>query len=128
VQLIRLEHQLDLIRRLSEQGHTADLVDADNDFHQMIVEFSGNKALREVWRQYLTRIVAMQMIMQPAGYVPPESELQETVNGHAQILEALRAHDAVAAERSARQHLVGTLDQLLRERKNQNGEESDDID
>jgi DNA-binding GntR family transcriptional regulator len=117
VQLIRLEHQHELIKRLavpvSAPGLSSDLIEADNSFHLMLLEFSGNKALKEVWRQYLVRIVAMQTMLMPPTYCVPAEIHERTSRGHLAIIEALRARDADAADNAARVSLAQGLQELL---------------
>jgi DNA-binding GntR family transcriptional regulator len=119
VEIIRLEHQNELIKRLAKPGLSADLIEADNAFHLMILDFSGNKALREVWRQYLGRIVAMQMMLVPPNYCPSVEVHEETLREHVLIIDALKAHDPDTAERVARGSLVRSLQELLEMWRNQ---------
>ena len=113
VEIIRLEHQNDLLRRICSPGVSSDVVEADNAFHLMILDFSGNKALKEVWRQYLVRIVSMQTLLVPPTHVMTMDVHERTLRDHETLIEALRAHDPDAAERVARSTLARSLKDLL---------------
>lgn len=101
VQLMRLEHEHALMQQLTHEGQEQALVDSDNRFHHMILEFSGNRILLEVWHNYLQRIIVAQTVLFPA-YRHLDAVHRETFSGHAEIVKALATRKPDQAEQVMR--------------------------
>jgi DNA-binding GntR family transcriptional regulator len=112
VEMMRLEHEFSLMKRFASPKEFSSFAECDNTFHRMLVEFSGNRALREVWRQYLVRIVTAQAALWPAAYVPRTQEMRVTILEHATIVKALQSRNGATAERAVRRHLSRGLRDL----------------
>jgi DNA-binding GntR family transcriptional regulator len=98
-ELKRLEKLLATMRRAAARGDKRAAVDADFAFHLTIVEASGNWLLKQFWeRMRLATTTLLTLAKTPRS-------LPEIAERHQVVLEALRAHDADAAERVMRRHI-----------------------
>lgn len=101
------------IQAISRGGQRLDerrthLVEANDKFHEAIVDASGNHLLSDLVRRscqyhFNYRIAA----------VYTDSETAAAIAGHRQLARALRARDADSAESIARQHVLEALDYVL---------------
>jgi DNA-binding GntR family transcriptional regulator len=110
--LLRLQHEHELMQRLTGPSMDEALAASDDRFHRQIVESSGNQALHEVWQQYLTRIIATQVALIPQYRAA--SVYSEMFEQHQAILDALIARDPDTAERAIRVHIASGREQLMR--------------
>lgn len=121
VQLLRIEQEHDLMRKLAGSRDTDAFTQSDTRFHRLIIEASGNPILLSVWDQYHVRVLSVHGIlrqMYEEGGAVWANEDAATIRGHQRIVDALRRHDADAAERAARQATAEGLegyDRILRE-------------
>lgn len=110
----------DLVNLSDEQQ----LRDLDWEFHSLINRLGGSQRLLSVLRQ-MGRILPQQL------YGVPPSVSARSVVQHTQIVDALRAGDADAADRAAVEHTVdegGHLVALLRERGILTEDDGEDTD
>lgn len=101
------------ISRMSNAAHdTPDGEDADRDFHMLIAKATGNKAniymMENLWR-IRTEVQGVRKVY--AAVCVEDS--QHRVNEHAEILNALRDRDPLAARKAMRQHFSRLLEALL---------------
>jgi len=97
--LTQLEDLLAAMRKAARHGDQHAQVEADVAFHHTIIEASGNGLLRQFWeamRLATTTFLTVLMARRP---------LLELAERHVPIMDALRAHDASAAEAAMRRHI-----------------------
>jgi DNA-binding GntR family transcriptional regulator len=110
-EMLRIQHEHELMRRLTEPTMDEALAASDDRFHRLIIEASRNQALREVWQQYLTRIVAAQVVLIPEYRTA--SVYSEMFAHHQVIVDALVARNSDAAECAIRYHIACGRNQIL---------------
>ncbi|MBP3488187.1 MAG: GntR family transcriptional regulator [Roseburia sp.] len=103
-QLDELEENIYLSDFHSSKGNSEQVVELDNRFHEILYNASGSKELRHIlldFHHYVQRVRKVTLAVQ-----------ERAVNSndeHRRIVEALKAHDAKAAERLADMHLMNTI-------------------
>ncbi len=75
---------------------------ADNKFHQFLVNKSPNIILKEIAERYLVIVSTLSILYRTGANKSPQDILGE----HKAIIDALVRHDGGLAERLARQHLL----------------------
>jgi len=87
--------------------------EADFRFHEAICLASDLKRLHQVLSGLWLQTRALLRHLDAAGIYPSPEELDQVVDDHAQVLAALRAHDADAAEAAISEHLRIRRDHLV---------------
>lgn len=82
-------------------GNVREFVRLDDDFHQLLAEFSGNADIERVVRQLRDRI--FRVISRIVEHIP--NRIRETGEEHRQIIRALVDGDGNRAAKLMRQHL-----------------------
>ena len=82
----------------------------DHELHRLLMEFAGNKPLKELWEQ-----VNMHVQMARVGYGEAERELNLTQEEHEELLGAFEARDAAALQQVMSHHLERAKQSLLRD-------------
>jgi DNA-binding GntR family transcriptional regulator len=95
----RLEKLLDSMRTAAARGDVRASVDADFEFHFTIVKASGNWLLQQAWERM--RLATTTFLTVSKSH----RSLAEIAERHVLVLEALQAHDPVAAEAAMRRHI-----------------------
>jgi len=99
-QLARIEHLNTSIKEARDSDGQLEAFRRDMAFHDAIVEASGNRALFESHATYNARLWRVRFL---------SSQRVESREGtrreHLEIVEALKARDAAAAQRALKQHL-----------------------
>jgi DNA-binding GntR family transcriptional regulator len=83
-------------------GRVQAVAAADMAFHRLIVELSGNRALLNAWEP-LTPLIETVLSIAEATV----QDLPQAIDGHRDILHALRQHDPDTAVRLLSEHLPG---------------------
>lgn len=96
----------DFDRALTRNDLSA-LLEADMNFHKLLVHAGQNSVLDELYRQLTGRVQMLMAIADIGGRMSTGNE------DHKEILQALRACDVGAAETALRNHLVVTRDAIL---------------
>lgn len=107
-QLRRLER---LHQKLEEHFEAEDregYIKANNDYHTLVQEITGNKVLNEIING-LREKVLLYRFRQLSG----EKRLSESIQEHRNILDAFRRRDADAAEARMRDHLLRQCQALV---------------
>jgi DNA-binding GntR family transcriptional regulator len=94
-----LEAELDAMHRAADENDLHAQVEHDVTFHRLIVEASGNAILLETW---LSLGIGPRTIVTALRSGLDGHEIAER---HRPVLEALRAHDPVAAGTALRRHV-----------------------
>ena len=97
--LKRLEKLLIVMKNAAARGDTRAAVSADFAFHLAIVEASGNWLLKQFWERMRLATTTFLTVLKA------HHSLSEIAGRHALVLDALRAHNAVDAEREMRLHI-----------------------
>ncbi len=102
-----LESLIDImLTRLKERDFPA-LTEADVRFHQLIVQTSDNQALERAFDQlapFARTFITLTL---------PHVDIQEIVQEHKKILQALRSRDAESTANAARTHQLNVRDLML---------------
>ena len=95
------------MRRLRQQGDLIGLSDANARLHAAILEASGHETVRRLSRTLSSQIVRFQFrtVLLPGR---PDHSLAE----HSEIVEAIAARDANAAEQAMQRHLLHVAEAL----------------
>jgi DNA-binding GntR family transcriptional regulator len=87
-------------RRAYREGQLSELITANQSFHQVLVERSGNPVLEAMYRT-LQGYIGLMMSVSLSWHRRPVETLRE----HGEILRALKSGDPDAAERAIRRHV-----------------------
>jgi DNA-binding GntR family transcriptional regulator len=115
IQMRRIEH-LYARTRAAAIGTTSrhELVEANEEFHSAVYEAAGNTRLSETIARNHDLFFNYNV-----GMLYTDEEAKEAIEGHAAIVEALKARDGDAADATCRKHLMEGLEvMLLRHREN----------
>ena len=96
-------------RMLATRDNVAEFARADLEFHLVLAKATGNPVLikvNNVLRSVLS--ISMENIVSTLG-------MQDGLHFHRLLIDAVRARDAVAAERHMQEHVVRTIDRLRAE-------------
>jgi DNA-binding FadR family transcriptional regulator len=96
-------------RMLATRDSVAEFARADLEFHLVLAKATGNPVLikvNNVLRSVLS--ISMENIVSTLG-------MQDGLHFHRLLIDAVRARDAVAAERHMQEHVVRTIDRLRAE-------------
>ncbi|MFE3905661.1 GntR family transcriptional regulator [Streptomyces sp. NPDC059153] len=107
-QLRNMERLLLLSRKAAEAGRLREVVTHNADFHQQIVEASGNPLLQDLMSPLdsrLRRLFRLTSALKDGNPMCGE---------HERLHEAIRDHDEVKAEELARAHVAGTRASAMR--------------
>jgi DNA-binding GntR family transcriptional regulator len=97
--LKKLEKQLQVMRKAAAKGDARGAVEADFAFHLVIVEASGNWLLKQFWERM--RLATTTFLTVSKSH----HSLEEIVERHTPVLEALRAGNPEEAESAMRRHI-----------------------
>lgn len=101
-QLARLEAFFQEGQEVLDTGDNRALIAFDQRFHEMLYQAAGNEFLAETLeRLYWLSLRLWHLCLDHAG------RIQEAVEEHGQLIEALKDRDAGRAEEIMRQHIVG---------------------
>jgi DNA-binding GntR family transcriptional regulator len=94
-----LDAEIEAMRTASAEGDLHGQLVHDARFHEIIFETTGNRLLLDVWRSLHAEIRAL------ITYTRLHTELDEIVDSHRPIVEALRMRDPVLAGKEMRHHI-----------------------
>ncbi|WP_328375447.1 GntR family transcriptional regulator [Streptomyces sp. NBC_01020] len=107
-QLRTMESLLTRGRTAADAGRLRQAVTCNADFHQQIVEASGNPLLQELMAPLDARLRRLFHLTSDLDDGDP------MCGEHERLYEAIRDHDAPRSEEVARRHVAGTRDSALR--------------
>jgi DNA-binding GntR family transcriptional regulator len=96
------------LQRASAANDYLGYVDQDHQLHQMLVDFSGNRKLKDAWSQ-----VNVFVQMARVRYEDEEAEFTLTQREHEDILRALERHDAAQAKAALNWHIQRAKQKML---------------
>jgi len=79
----------------------------DLEFHEIILEASGNTRLLKLWRSLRREMELWLGRLHRAHQIQTSGTLDETVGAHEQLVECFRTKTPVACERLMRRHILG---------------------
>ena len=99
-QLAQLTRNVRLQQLLAEDADFRGFFASDEEFHALILAFTGFNRVAEVSGQLSLQVRRARMLL-----LPERDRMAETVAEHAAILDAIRAQDPEAAAQAMRRHL-----------------------
>lgn len=117
-QLDVLAQQVDAMRAATRSADVAAESAADATFHATIIEAAANSVLSRQWHQlqpFARTFISLAL---------PNSEHGDLADRHLPILDALRSHDAAAAEAAMHEHLADVAQRMRLLKRNPNEEKT----
>lgn len=108
-QIAELEEIVYLAQFHVERGHSEQIFEEDNRFHEVIYQASGSKILENLlsnFHHYLLRVRRVTL--------KSMERAKKSNEEHAAILEAIRSHDEEAAKELANRHIMSTMENIRR--------------
>ena len=99
-----------LERNIAETARAKSLRDVtklDLDFHQIILETSGQPRLVRLWKSLRPELELWLTRLHRTHQMQTHATRQMTVEAHARMLDCFREESAAASEKRTRQHIVG---------------------
>lgn len=106
-QMEALEEVLYLTKFHLEQAHEKQLVELSNKFHEILYEAGGGRMLKRILQNYYLYLEQVRRFL----FSIPENAAA-AVEGHQQILDAIRGKDEKKAERAATLHISNTIKRI----------------
>ncbi|MEX0320462.1 MAG: GntR family transcriptional regulator [Ruegeria sp.] len=106
-QLAQLTRNVRLQSLLVEDGDFTGFYQADEEFHAMLMQFTGYTRLITVARMVSLQVSRARMLL-----LPTPGRAAETLEEHRAIVEAIRDQDPVAAQTAMRHHLGQLLPRI----------------
>ena len=103
-QIDELEENIFLVDFHAQKGNYSQMLELDNRFHDILYEASKSRMLKQElsnFHHYVQRVRKITLSM-------PERVVKSN-NEHRQILEALKKHDQIQAEKLATDHMLRTI-------------------
>lgn len=107
-QIEDLEEILYLSDFHARRGHSEQMVELDNKFHELIYKASGSKILNHVLSDFHQYVERVRKITLSRPYRAEKSSKE-----HAAIVEAIKKRDGDLAEALAHEHIVNTIKNLI---------------
>ncbi|MBN2049201.1 MAG: FadR family transcriptional regulator [Spirochaetales bacterium] len=96
----------------AEDGNTAGLIKADEEFHELLARSTKNRTLH-----FLMKTMTKSL---PEGWISSlhvPGRIQKTIGEHQRILEAIKQHNSAAAEMEMTEHLSKALREIRQSMK-----------
>ncbi len=85
----------------------SDVTRLDLDFHELILEMSGQSRLHRLWRSLRPELELWLSRLHRSHHMQTHATRQMTVEAHEGMLKCFREESAAAAEKATRLHIVG---------------------
>ena len=108
-QLNEMEENVYLSEFHENKGHSDQMAELDNRFHEILYESCDSKMLEHLLRdfhQYVYRIRRMTLASEKRGRASNKE--------HREIMEAIKAHDVDKAEHLANLHMINAYDNMVK--------------
>lgn len=106
-QIEELEEIVYLTEYHVEKGHSGQVLELDNKFHEKLYEASGSKVLGHVLRDYHHYVQRVRKVT-----LKSRKRSEKSNEEHRMIAEAIRAHDAERAQLLADSHIMRTIENI----------------
>ncbi|MBT2266069.1 GntR family transcriptional regulator [Rhodococcus erythropolis] len=118
-----LQERFEAMQHAADRNDSEATLRADRDFHTAILALAGNSKLVSVLED-LRNLVLIRGI----ATAPNARSLQELVDDHQDILEAIGANDATAAGEAMRRHILNTATLLIHRETRENSTDAADLE
>ena len=108
-----LQFLQELVNKMSECVEDDDifgLTEIDLSFHEALCRMTGNQRLLDAWKSQIVQLRMLLALSGSAGY-----DVRNIVQGHQQIVVALREGDISAAQKILKDHVYRSRDRLLKQ-------------
>lgn len=95
-----MEENIYLTEFHEEKGNAKKLLELDNRFHELLYEAGGSKELMRVLKDYHEYVGRVRKVT-----LGETKRAKNSTHEHKQICEAIKNHDALLAEKCAREHI-----------------------
>ncbi len=99
-----------LVRQTENWSDPVTFIELDRDFHSHLVAASGNAVVNQFYSELRDR----QLRMGVYAVTGAEHRATKVVEEHRRIVDAIRARDVAAARKATTEHLLNTLEAMLR--------------
>lgn len=106
-QLKRLSRNMRMQELLVEDDDIAGFYQADEEFHQMLMEFTGYQRLPDVAQSVSLQVTRARLLL-----LPTPGRVAETLVEHRAIFAAIRDRDELAAQQEMRRHIGQLLPRI----------------
>jgi DNA-binding GntR family transcriptional regulator len=106
-QLRRLGRNMRMQELMVEDDDITGFYQADEEFHQMLMEFTGFHRLPDVARTVSLQVTRARLLL-----LPTPGRVAETLEEHRVIVAAIRNRDEIAAQREMKRHLGQLLPRI----------------
>lgn len=103
-QIAELEENIFLTEFHDSKGNWEQVLELDNRFHEILYEASGSRELQHVLKDYHQYVQRIRRIT-----LADPKRAKASRNEHKRIVEAIKAHDPILAQKSAREHIMSTI-------------------
>lgn len=106
-QIEELEEIVYLTEFHVEKGHSAQVFELDNKFHEKLYEASGSKVLGHVLSDYHHYVQRVRKVT-----LKSKERSEKSNEEHRMIAKAIKAHDQKQAQKLADQHIMRTIENI----------------
>lgn len=108
-QMEEMEENIFLSEFHAAKGHTEQMAELDNRFHEILYEACNSKMLEHALRDYHQYVLRVRRQTLSTG-----SRSSASNEEHRQIMEAIKAGDEKLAEKLANQHMLNAYDNMVK--------------
>lgn len=108
-QIEELEENVYLSEFHADKGHTEQLAELDNRFHEILYEACNSKMLEHQLRDYHEYVLRVRK-----KTLAKNKRSHDSNHEHKDILEAIKEHDPEKAERFANRHILNAYDNMVK--------------
>jgi len=108
-QMEEMEENIFLSEFHASKGHTEQMAELDNRFHEILYEACNSKMLEHALRDYHQYVLRVRRQTLSTG-----SRSSASNEEHRQIMEAIKAGDENLAEKLANQHMLNAYDNMVK--------------
>lgn len=102
-----MEENIYLTEFHEKKGNAKKLLELDNRFHELLYEAGGSKELMRVLKDYHEYVGRVRKVT-----LGETKRAKNSTHEHKQICEAIKNHDALLAEKCAREHINNSKENM----------------